>query len=250
MLLLGRLLWPRLTAPPPLPGHLAWPIAALAWLTVAAKVVAIPLTVAGSAAAGTPTPAFAVLATALALGITTRRSAHVGSGQLIEDAVFLTVTAVGLAGLGRPSVVLVAVPVALALLAGSAAALWWGWGRRPRAVWMRRPTFRILGDNPDALTAVARVRVDAAGWVLHLRDLGEGPVTVAILDPVMRPVAHLGWADLEPGLRREGHLAVGLGPAGPGPQLVLAPGRYWLSTRFYGPRDRDAAPPTLARYTP
>lgn len=247
MLILGRLLWPRLAAAPPLPGHLITPLTALSALVWLAKIAALPLTVAASASTGATAPVFALILTALALGAWTRRSAHVGGNHLVEDAVFLGVAAVGLRGGADLRVVLAAVALGIASFTGAAWVSWASWGLRPRLVWMRRPNFRVLGDNPDALTAVGRVRVDAGGWILHLRDVGDGPVTVALLDPAMRPVAHLGWAAIEPALRRDGHLAVGLGTAISGPHLDVPPGRYWLSARFYAPRRRDALPPTLRR---
>jgi len=248
LLLLTRLLWPRLTAAPPLPTHLLPPFAALRWSSVGAKVVAIPLIVGASAAAMDPLRVTALLVTAVALGFASRRSEHVGAGHLVQDAVFLCVSALCLAGVDGAPVLAGGAGVALVALSIGAGVLWSRWGRAPRPVWMRRHDFRVLGDNPDALTAVARLRIaENLGWRLHLRDLGDGPVTVALLDPRMRPVAHLGWASIEPALRRDGHLAVGLGLGAGDADLDAPPGRYWLSVRYYAPRRRDAAPPTLVR---
>lgn len=227
--------WRGFLRRPPLPGHLVPGLGMVRWATVVGRLVSVGVA-SGQVLAG-------LLVVGLVLGWLERRTPHVGARQLAGDGVFLGVAALGMGGLSVWKGVFGGVFVLGAL----AVVFFATWGRSPRAVWMRQPHFRILADNPGARTAVARLRIDGRGWVVGVRGIGRGPVTLAVLGPSLQPVAHIGFDTLGPRLA-VGPVNVRIGGT-PGEELHLAvpPGLYWVSTRFYDVASESAAPPAIWR---
>lgn len=126
------------------------------------------------------------------------------------------------------------------------------WGQRPAFVQMRRRTFRILGDNPDAVAAICRVWLDERGVVVRVKRTAKGPITLAVNRPNMKVVDKVEWRELRGPLEERGEVRVFVGtePAPEGLevdfQIQQAPGRHMVSVRHYRMFDRDTLP-TIAR---
>lgn len=242
VLAICRLLWPGLVERSPLPAHVLPELEAIVWLAWLAKLVSVPV-VALTVPLGLP-----VIAGVAGLLGWARRDGRPGLGSITADASYLVAVAVVLAvGRQAPTALGLGLLVAIGLVVLLLGVLWASWGLRPRLVWMRRPSFQVLGDNPDALTAVGRVRVNRRGARLRLRDIADGPITVSVYTPNLVPVAHLAPSRLTPLLHANGGLSVGLGGGGDDVTLPLDPGRYWVSVRFYRPHRADVAPPEVWR---
>ncbi|MCB9780125.1 MAG: hypothetical protein H6742_16280 [Alphaproteobacteria bacterium] len=144
--------------------------------------------------------------------------------------------------------VALALTAAVVALAGMGAGLFLTWGRGGSFVEMRRPTFRILADNPDAIAMVARLRVTDRGVRLTIPKTADGPTGLAVNHPNMKVVAKVSWQQLQPVLAAADTATVFLGPAD-SPHaasadfhVVLPPGRYVASVRNYRPWHRDRPP--------
>lgn len=263
----GAAWWRELVRPAPVPDHIlrggsaAWNLAlgSVLGTMFAAKLAALPAVVAVAAASSGSTgavgAALALGATLGALGWWSRRRPRSCAEPLREEAVWFVAaaTVAGVAGLwggdldaGALIGAVAAGSVAcLATIAGLAGGFWWTWGQNPRFAVMRRPDFRILGDNPDALTVIARVRV-VAGEALRVRlpHVAEGPVTFTVYDGRMRPLTGVAWDRLRAPLEADQRVDVVIGGAArdDGFHVPLPPGRYLVSVRNYRPWNRDVLP--------
>lgn len=265
----GAAWWRPLARPAPVPDHVlrggsgAFNLALSVALgaVFAAKLGAVPAVVAvGHATDGTrgAVGAAAALATVLAgLGAWSRRRPRSCAEPLREEAAWFGSAALVAAATGAWGGLLDARSVVVAVAGGGvatvaavaclAAGFWWTWGRNPRFAVMRRHDFRILGDNPDALTVIARVRVVDGGSGLRVRlpRVAEGPVTFTVYDGRMRALAGVTWDELRGPLEAGDGVDVVLGPDGPrgsGFRVPLVPGRYLVSVRNYRPWRRDVFP--------
>jgi hypothetical protein len=117
---------------------------------------------------------------------------------------------------------LLAGPVLLGVLLAS---VWATWGDQPTPIRMRQPWFRVLGDNPAAITWVTKVRVREEPVVVGLDRCAEGPVSAVLYRIGLGPVASVSWEDLKEAY--EGGRAQAV--------LCVPPGRYLLSVRCYRP---------------
>lgn len=118
----------------------------------------------------------------------------------------------------------------------------WGWD--PHFVQMRRPRFRVLGDNPTSCTFVCRARCDARGLTIVVPPGADGPVTISVTRLSTLSVAgFLSFRELDPVLR-DGPAVVRMAPAPSGATLGVAvpPGRYVLAVRYYRPASPQPVP--------
>lgn len=167
-------------------------------------------------------------------GLLSRRRVRSCAAPIGEEAVVLLAGAgllLGATGDGAVALAtgVVAGPVLLALLLG---AVWWTWGWRPTPVKMRQPWFRVLGDNPAAVTWITKVRVGEDGVVVGLDRCAHGPVSAVLYRLGLGSVGGASWEELQADYQ-SGHAEV---------LLTAPPGRYLLSVRYYRPFPTVVAP--------
>lgn len=225
--------------------------AGLVWLAYGIKLLAIPLVLL-LATQGRWFVAGGSAVLLVALAVVQHRRPRSCAEPLRDEAVFLfgvallaaTEISIGEALLAGGTGVVAGVLIAAAI----AALMYLTWGTDPAFVEMRRRTLRILGDNPDALTAIARVRVgEGSGLLLTLPHAARGPITLAVNKPSMKVVASVPWRDLRGPLVEQDQVTVFLGTDdGAAPdsdfQIQVPAGRYIVSVRNYRPVDRERLP--------
>ncbi|MCB9671578.1 MAG: hypothetical protein H6734_19005 [Alphaproteobacteria bacterium] len=215
--------------PPPLPLHLlvgdsrALDVAlrALPAVLVAARWLAVPVAVGVGGIRAVP----AVVALVGVLLWSRSRPDRSCASPLAEEAVgLLGCAAIAAASGGGGSAVLAGALAGLTAWGLALLALFAAWGRRPSAITLRRPWFRVLGDNPAARTHLFRVRPHGPLDV-DLPRAADGPVSAVLYDLALRPVARVSWEDLRPSYLSGGARVT----------LEVPPGRYLLSVRAYRP---------------
>lgn len=157
-----------------------------------------------------------------------RRGTRSTAAPLGEEGLFVLgcalLAAVGSGNSGAFGIVALGMLAAPVLLTVLLALVWASWGHRPTPFLLRRPWFRVLGDNPSAHTVLTRVHVDGA-LSLELDRGADGPVSAVLYDLRLRPVQKVSWEELRSSYL-QGRARV---------RLEAPPGRYLLSVRAYRP---------------
>lgn len=240
----------NLTALPPVPTHFMGGPSARVALAALLNAIRLARWLAAPAVlwACGAWAALPLLGLAGAVAWSARRRPRPMAAPLAEDALWLLGSAAIVAG-GRAAWPAFAagagLAVAFAIAWAAGVALTWGWS--PDFVVMRRPTFRIIGDNPDARTWVAKMRVRGGrGPRIEVPHSARGPVTVAATRLGLGVAGSVSYRELGPVLVEKGRAVVRLGGVDPEADFALdvPDGPYFVSVRYYQPRDGAPGPRT------
>ena len=251
----------RLYRPAPMPLHVVLgdnalvdlAMQGLRGLVVVCKLGAVPALLALAWVQGL------TLATASVAGLWTLWLAHRAgrrprscAAPLAEDTLLLggfLVIALGLAAVsgaapvGVGAAVLGGVGAAILVLLLMGLGIWAAWGRGHRFAVLRQPTFRVLGDNPDARNTLGRARIGPGGLRLVVPRTAEGPGCIVVYSLGLQSGAMVSWDQLRGPLEERGEVSVWIGEERPDAfpreptdfQLRVPPGRCLISVRAYRP---------------